>query len=430
MTRQFLRVVSDDVDERLVSRYARIRGATEALAAPLSPEDQTVQTMPDVSPVKWHRAHTTWFFETFLLHPYCPSYREFHPLFGYLFNSYYEAVGARHPRAERGHLTRPSANEVRSYRAHVDGAMVELLRTLAPDHHVVRDLVELGLHHEQQHQELLLMDIKHVLSRNPLAPTYLGESQPRHIGHAPPLDWTTFDGGLIEIGVDAGSSFCFDNETPRHKVWLEPFSIANRLITCGEWISFIDDGGYRTPSLWLSDGWATVERERWDAPLYWHDDGDARQVFTLNGMQPLDPAEPVVHISYYEADAFARWAGARLPTEAEWEHVATAQADDRACGNFVSTGRLHPAAPTSRAGVTQLFGDVWEWTASAYLPYPGFTPAAGAVGEYNGKFMSGQMVLRGGCCVTPDEHVRSSYRNFFYPQQRWMFGGVRLATRA
>jgi ergothioneine biosynthesis protein EgtB len=444
MTRQFLRVVSGDVDERLVSRYTQVRDATEALATPLSPEDQTVQSMPDASPTKWHRAHTTWFFETFLLKAGCPSYREYHPQFAYLFNSYYEAVGARHPRSERGNLTRPSSDEIRAYRAHVDTAMVELMRSFGHEHTAARELVELGLHHEQQHQELLLMDIKHVLSRNPLAPAYLvgaaARPDSRDALRAAPvvpvptrsLRWTSFDGGLVEIGVDLGgdSPFAFDNESPRHKVWLEPFRFANRLVTCGEWIDFIDDGGYRTPSLWLSDGWATVEREQWDAPLYWHDDGDSRHVFTLHGRRPLDPSEPVVHVSYYEADAFARWAGARLPTEAEWEHVAAAHATDLPCGRFVATGELHPAPAPSPDGVSQLFGDAWEWTASAYLPYPGFTPAPGAVGEYNGKFMSGQMVLRGGCCVTPEAHVRPSYRNFFYPHQRWMFSGVRLATRA
>jgi ergothioneine biosynthesis protein EgtB len=259
----------------------------------------------------------------------------------------------------------------------------------------------------------MLMDIKHVFSRNPLAPAYQEPAPQRSAAPAPPMQWTAVDGGLVETGVDVGESFCFDNETPRHRVWLEPFRIASRPVTCSEWIEFIDDGGYRTPSLWLSDGWATVERERWDAPLYWSDSGDERQVFTLRGLRSVDPAEPVVHVSYYEADAFARWAGARLPTEA----VLAAQ-------------RLHPAPAHSGGGLQQTFGDVWEWTASAYLPYPGFEPCAGAVGEYNGKFMSGQMVLKGGCCVTPDDHVRATYRNFFYPSQRWMFSGVRLAARA
>jgi ergothioneine biosynthesis protein EgtB len=428
MTRQFLRIVSDDVDERLVDRYAEVRATTETLAAPLSPEDQTVQSMPDVSPTKWHRAHTTWFFETFLLEAQCPSYRAFHREFGFLFNSYYETVGARHPRAERGVLTRPGAAEVSAYRGHVDSAMAEFARSLGPAQSSVRALVELGLHHEQQHQELMLMDIKHVFSRNPLAPAYHESCHRDRVPSPASLRWTAFDGGLIEIGADADRSFCFDNETPRHRVWLEPFCIANRLVTCGEWIEFIDDGGYRTPSLWLSDGWATVERERWEAPLYWRDDGDERHVFTLAGPKPLDPAEPVVHVSYFEADAFARWSGARLPTEAEWEHVAARVHPE--AGNFVSTGHLHPTPAPAVDGVTQLFGDAWEWTASAYLPYPGFAPCAGAVGEYNGKFMSGQMVLRGGCCVTPDGHVRPSYRNFFYPHQRWMFAGVRLAARA
>ena len=428
MSRQFLRVVTDSGATPLVDRYASVRATTEALAARLTPEDQTVQSMPDTSPTKWHRAHTTWFFETFLLDA-LPSYRVFHPKFGFLFNSYYEALGERHPRAERGNLTRPTAAEVSAYRSYVDAMMGEFLRNLGPGYERQRALVELGLHHEQQHQELLLMDIKHVFSRNPLAPAYHEPAPHRSTVPAPSLQWTAIEGGLIETGLDAGESFCFDNETPRHREWLEPFRIANRPVTCSEWIEFIDDGGYRTPSLWLSDGWATVQREGWEAPLYWSDAGDERQIFTLAGLRPLDPAEPVVHVSYYEADAFARWAGARLPTEAEWEHVAThhACADE---GNFLSTQRLHPAPACGDGGLQQMFGDAWEWTASAYLAYPGFEPCAGAVGEYNGKFMSGQMVLKGGCCVTPDDHVRPTYRNFFYPSQRWMFSGVRLAARA
>ena len=428
MSRQFLGVVTDGGEQPLVDRFTGVRGTTEALASRLTPEDQTVQSMPDTSPTKWHRAHTTWFFETFLLNA-LPSYREFHPKFGFLFNSYYEAVGERHPRAERGNLTRPTAAEVGAYRSYVDATMCEFMRTLGPSHASERALVELGLHHEQQHQELMLMDIKHVFSRNPLAPAYHETAPRRSAKPAPPMQWTAIEGGLIETGVDAGESFCFDNETPRHREWLETFRIASRPVTCSEWIEFIDDGGYRTPSLWLSDGWATVERERWEAPLYWCDSGDERQVFTLAGLRPVDPAEPVVHVSYYEADAFARWAGARLPTEAEWEHVAVHHARPRQ-GNFLASQRLHPAPAPAGGGLQQLYGDVWEWTASAYLPYPGFEPCAGAVGEYNGKFMSGQMVLKGGCCVTPDDHMRATYRNFFYPSQRWMFSGVRLAARA
>ena len=429
MTQRLPRTVTDDVNDRLALRYLRTRAATESVASPLSAEDQTVQSMPDVSPTKWHRAHTSWFFETFLLRTHCPWFREFHPRFGFLFNSYYETVGERHPRAERGNITRPSAAEVGAYRSFVDEQTVDFIRRIDSHESALLQLVELGLHHEQQHQELMLMDIKHVFSRNPLAPAY--DNQIRYpVAIAPtPLRWTAMDGGLIEIGTSDAASFFFDNESPRHKIWLEPFRIANRLVTCGEWIDFIDDGGYRRPALWLADGWSIVDREQWTAPLYWSRADDQWQLFTLGGLRSIDPAEPVVHISYFEADAFARWAGARLPTEAEWEHVANAHARPDH-GNFSSSRTLHPVAATLEPGVQQLYGDVWEWTASAYLPYPGFTASAGAVGEYNGKFMSGQMVLRGGCCVTPDDHVRASYRNFFYPSQRWMFAGLRLAAQA
>ena len=385
--------------------------------------------MPDVSPTKWHRAHTTWFFETFLLKANCPSFREFHPRFGFLFNSYYETVGDRHPRAERGIITRPTAADVGTYRSFVDDAMVEFISGIGPQQTELRELIELGLQHEQQHQELMLMDIKHVLSRNPLAPAYDDQTHPPVASAPGPLTWTASDGGLVEIGAHPTDAFYFDNESPRHKVWLDPFRIANRLITCGEWIDFIDDGGYRTPALWLADGWSTVARDEWTAPLYWQRQGDQWQMFTLAGLRSVDPAEPVVHVSYFEADAFARWAGARLPTEAEWEFIASDH-NRPGHGNFVSSRRLHPAPAPPDAGIQQLYGDVWEWTASSYLPYPGFKPNQGAVGEYNGKFMSGQMVLRGGCCVTPDGHVRPSYRNFFYPSQRWMFAGLRLAAQA
>ena len=436
MTAQLQRSAIGDVNRRLAQRYLDVRAATESLASGLSAEDQTVQSMPDVSPTKWHRAHSSWFFETFLLKPQCPSYREFHPRFGYLFNSYYETVGERHPRAERGNLTRPSAADVGAYRSHVDRAMVELIRGISAEQDAVRELVELGLQHEQQHQELMLMDIKHVFSRNPLAPAY-ADDLPRDEPTAPlPLGWTTIDGGLIEIGTSDSDSLCFDNESPRHKVWLEAFRIANRLITCGEWMEFIDDGGYGKPALWLADGWSIVDRDQWTAPLYWQRAEDQWQLFTLGGLRAVDPAEPVVHISYFEADAFARWAGARLPTEAEWERVASLHGRPDH-GNFSSSRRLHPAPAKPRPGdglahrdMRQLYGDVWEWTASAYHAYPGFTPSEGAVGEYNGKFMSGQMVLRGGCCITPDGHVRATYRNFFYPAQRWMFAGLRLASAA
>jgi ergothioneine biosynthesis protein EgtB len=434
MTQQVLRSAAADgngglgVNGDLAQRYLRVRAVTESLAAALSAEDQTVQSMPDVSPTKWHRAHTSWFFETFLLKPQRPSFREYHPRFGYLFNSYYDAIGERLPRAERGNLTRPGAAEVGAYRAFVDSAMVKLIHGTSPEQTAVRQLVELGLQHEQQHQELLLMDIKHVFSRNPLAPAY--DAKLFHDAATSPtqLRWTEVDGGLVEVGTDA-EAFSFDNERPRHKVWLEPFRLADRLITCGEWMDFIDDGGYRTPSLWLSDGWSTIDREQWAAPLYWQRADNQWQMFTLGGLRSIDPAEPVVHVSYYEADAFARWAAARLPTEAEWERVAELHARPGE-GNFLSSGRLHPVPGARDTGIQQLYGDAWEWTASAYHAYPGFTASEGAVGEYNGKFMSGQMVLRGGSCVTSGDHVRATYRNFFYPWQRWMFSGVRLAAQA
>jgi ergothioneine biosynthesis protein EgtB len=415
-----------DTDHRragLAARYPAVRGLTETLAGPLSPEDQTVQSMPDVSPTKWHLGHTSWFFETFLLAPELAGYTPCHPGYGYLFNSYYEAAGARHPRAERGLITRPGAAEVLDYRAHVDLAMGELLGAdLVPE---VLDLVELGLHHEQQHQELVLMDIKHVLSRNPLRPAYtpaVAEAAGR--GAPGKAGWIEHQGGPVEIGHRPGG-FAFDNESPRHLSQLTPFALADRTATCSEWLAFIDDGGYRRPELWLSDGWAAVQGRGWEAPLYWEPPetgGSSWLVFTLGGERALDPAAPVCHVSYYEADAFARWAGGRLPTEAEWEAVAAGRPVE---GNLYDPAALHPrpAAP----GDPGLFGDVWEWTASAYSPYPGFRPAAGAVGEYNGKFMVNQYVLRGGSCATPPGHLRATYRNFFPADARWVFSGVRLA---
>ena len=400
----------------LADRYGAVRDLTETLAFPLSPEDQTVQSMPDVSPTKWHRAHTTWFFETFLLSPRLAGYRERCPEYGYLFNSYYEAVGARHPRAARGVITRPGIEEVAAYRRHVDDAMAELVDRLQRDARAdALDLVELGMHHEQQHQELLLMDIKHVLSQNPTRPAYRDGSRSR--GPAPAAGWVEHPGGVVEVGHD-GDGFAFDNESPRHPVLLVPFAVATRTVTCGEWQAFVDDGGYRRPDLWLSDGWHTVQAEGWEAPLYWSRDGDGWEVFTLAGPKRVDADEPVCHVSLYEADAFARWAGARLPTEAEWEVAVGPDVDG---GRPLDLDRLHP---TSDGGGP---GQVWEWTGSAYLAYPGFRPAAGAVGEYNGKFMSNQHVLRGGCCVTPGGHTRPSYRNFFPPSARWPFTGLRLA---
>ena len=407
-------------------RYSEVRAQSLNLAAPLSAEDQQVQSMADVSPTKWHLAHITWFFETFLLSPRLKGYRLYDEAFGYLFNSYYEAVGERHPRPRRGLLSRPSLAQVHGYRAHVDEAMDHLIAGAGgEDWTRIRPLLELGLHHEQQHQELLLMDIKHVFSLNPLAPAYHAP-RPRQGLDAPRLEWLDFDGGLVEIG-HGGDWFAFDNEGPRHKVWLEPFRLASRLATCGEYLAFIEDGGYARAELWLSDGWAAVQAEGWDAPLYWTRDADGgRRIFTLAGLQPLNPAEPVCHLSHYEADAFARWSGARLPTEAEWETAACGTA---LVGNLADRGLYHPA-PADGPGLRQMIGDVWEWTMSPYVAYPRYRAPEGAVGEYNGKFMSGQMVLRGGAAVTPAGHVRTSYRNFFPPAARWAFSGVRLADDA
>ncbi|HUC06048.1 MAG TPA: ergothioneine biosynthesis protein EgtB [Acidimicrobiales bacterium] len=406
---------------RLSSAYSAVRALTETLAAPLSAEDQTVQSMADASPTKWHRAHVTWFFETFILSA-LDGYQEFDPRFSYIFNSYYETVGKRHPRPERGLLSRPGIEEIRRYRSHVDESMRRHIAqsTLAP---ALVDLVVLGLHHEQQHQELLLMDIKHVLSRNPLQPAYRPDDPRPRAGQTPQrAGWIEHEGGISRIG-HAGRGFGFDNEFPRHDVLLSPFALADRPVTCGEWLAFMDDGGYRRPEFWLSDGWAVVTDQGWDAPLYWskETDSDRWQVFTLHGPRTLDPDEPVCHVSYYEADAFAHWTGLRLPTEAEWEAVAATAARD---GNFLGSRLLHPSPAASR---NALMGDVWEWTSSAYAPYPGFRAAPGAVGEYNGKFMVNQHVLRGGCCVTPDGHARVTYRNFFPPGARWAFSGVRLA---
>ena len=406
----------------ILARFHEIRAQSEILAAPLAPEDQVVQSMPDVSPTKWHLAHITWFFEQFLLGELAGE-EPYDPRFAYLFNSYYEAVGPRHARPQRGLLSRPSVAEVLDYRADVTRRMARLIETA--DERIWQQaapLVELGLHHEQQHQELILMDIKHVFSMNPLLPAY--RPRPLHaVGAAGPMRMVEFPGGLVEIGHD-GQGFAFDNEGPRHKQWLEPFRLADRPVTCGEWLDFIEAGGYRKPEFWLSDGWATVQAQGWEAPLYWHQAETGWRVFTLHGEQPVDRAEPVVHVSYYEADAFAKWAGKRLPTEAEWEIVA---AGLPLTGNFAGSQLFHPAPAHGGEGLRQMFGEVWEWTASPYSAYPGFTPPPGAVGEYNGKFMSSQMVLRGGATVTPERHIRPTYRNFFPPASRWCFGGLRLA---
>jgi ergothioneine biosynthesis protein EgtB len=411
---------------RLGDALAEVRRATEALAAPLSAEDQQIQSMPDASPTKWHRAHTTWFFETFVLAPKVRGYRVFDDRFGYLFNSYYENVGPRHSRPARGMLSRPSLDEVARYRRHVDEALQRSLREGAPDAATL-EAVELGLHHEQQHQELMLTDVKHALAQNPLLPAYRAEAATPSAADAPALLFRSFEGGLGSLGHDA-VGFSFDNERPRHRVFVQPFTLASRLVTCGEYLDFIADGGYQQPTLWLSAGFEAVTRGGWTAPLYWEQRDGAWWQFTLGGPRPVDRASPVTHVSYYEADAFARWAGARLPTEAEWERAAEGVP---LTGSFVEAGRLHPAAAVASSdSLSQLYGEVWQWTASAYLPYPGFVTAPGALGEYNGKFMIGQMVLRGGSCASPRSHLRASYRNFFPPDARWQFSGIRLARDA
>ncbi|MEX0702079.1 MAG: ergothioneine biosynthesis protein EgtB [Planctomycetales bacterium] len=415
----------------LAGRYRSVRGMTERLCGPLEPEDCVVQSMPDASPVKWHLAHTTWFFEQFVLAAAVPGYRPFRPEFGFLFNSYYDAVGERHPRPRRGLLTRPTLREVLEYRAAIDRAMGDLRETGASGEFA--PVIEIGLHHEQQHQELLLTDVKHLFAQNPLRPAYApdrlvpDEQAPRATGRALPHTWIEFKGGVRAIG-HAGPGFAYDNESPRHEALLRPFRLAARPVTCGEYLAFIDDGGYARPELWLFDGWDAVRGAGWQAPLYW-ERGEAGgwRIFTLAGTRDLDPREPVCHVSFYEADAFARWAGARLPTETEWEIAA---ADAPIAGNFVEDERYRPAptaGPASAASPQQLFGDCWEWTASPYTAYPGYRAPAGALGEYNGKFMCNQMVLRGGSCATSQTHIRATYRNFFHPPARWQFSGIRLA---
>jgi len=439
--------------QSLIDGFIAVRALSCDLAAPLSPEDMVPQSMEDASPTKWHLAHTTWFFETFLLQPFAVEYQPFDPVFAYQFNSYYVQAGPRHPRPQRGLVTRPGVAEVMDYRRHIDRMMVDLIADVSGP--VLAELagrIELGLHHEMQHQELILTDLLHLFSCNSLAPAYQ-PYRPGPAGPAPPLRWIGFEGGLTQIGHE-GAGFAYDNETPRHTVYVAPYRLASRLVTNADWLAFIADGGYRTPTLWLSDGWTRVQTEGWTAPLYWQvDDQDSWTSMTLSGRQPVDPQAPVCHLSYYEADAFARWAGKRLPSEAEWELAAVAAqqqagsaVDVRTGANLLGSGCLRPCAPAEEdvpdsvpaevgqsvpiIAPAQMIGDVWEWTASPYGPYPGFRPVEGAIGEYNGKFMCNQMVLRGGSCVTPDGHVRPTYRNFFYPHQRWQFSGLRLAEDA
>ena len=409
----------------LERRYREVRAATVALALPLSDADATVQSMPDASPAKWHLAHTTWFFESMVLTADSSNYKAFDERFNFLFNSYYESVGARQPRPLRGLLTRPTLAEVLAYRDYVDSAIAQLLQR-SPAEGLLK-VIELGCHHEQQHQELLLTDILHLFAQNPLRPAYR-ESVPLPVELIDRSQtYRGFPGGLVDIG-HPGPSFAFDCEGPRHTVRIEPYRLSDRLVTNGEWAEFIANGGYRNPLLWLSDGWATVRSEAWSAPLYWEARDGEFWSMTLRGAQPIDPDAPVTHVSYFEADAFATWASRRLPTEAEWEAAAQNLA---VAGNFVNSGRLRPRpAPQATGELRQMFGDVWEWTRSAFLPYPRFRPMEGALGEYNGKFMSGQFVLRGGSCVTPEDHVRATYRNFFAPNARWQFSGLRLAEDA
>jgi ergothioneine biosynthesis protein EgtB len=411
-------------ESTLRDRLFETRRLSSDLAAPLSDEDQVVQAMDDASPTKWHLAHTTWFFEAFLLKRFLPNYRVFDERFEYCFNSYYESVGARQPRAKRGLLTRPSAQEVRDYREFVDAALARLFdQKLKPE---AAELIELGINHEQQHQELLLTDMLALFAAEPLKPAYREAGAGVAAGDAAPLGWIAFDGGICEVGHD-GEGFAYDNEGPRHEALIRPFRLADRCVTNAEWAEFVTDGGYATPTLWLADGWNTVKGQDWNRPLYVEQADGGMMQMSLLGFRPIDPAAPVTHVSYYEADAFARWAGYRLPTEFEWE---VASASVKVEGRDLGAGHLRPMPAKPGSGLKQMFGDVWEWTASAYLPYPGFKAAPGAVGEYNGKFMCSQFVLKGGSCATPEGHVRRTYRNFFYPHQRWQFTGLRLAQDA
>lgn len=408
----------------IIERFRKVRGDSERLAKPLSPEDWMVQSMPDASPLKWNLAHTSWFFETFILRVHASDYQVFHPKFGYLFNSYYNQVGKMHPRPERGMLSRPTADDILAFRAHVNGAVEKLVET-APVETIdkIAPLMALGLAHEEQHQELLLTDLKHGLFQNPLLPAAYQET-PEEGATPPPLNWERMEGGLCEIGWN-GEGFAFDNEGPRHKVYLHPFELANRPVTNADYMAFMDDGGYENPNYWLSDAWDIIRREGWSAPLYWRKSAEGWREYTLFGERPVRANAPVCHVSYYEAAAYASWAEARLPTEFEWEAAASLFPLK---GRFLQNGAFRSPAPAScDQRLRQLFGNVWEWTASPYVAYPGYAPPSGAIGEYNGKFMSGQMVLRGGSCATPEGHMRLSYRNFFPPAARWQFSGIRLA---
>jgi len=411
----------------LLDRVTHVRAQTEFLCAPLEVEDYVVSTMTDVSPTKWHLAHTSWFFETFVLAPFDASYVTPNPKYAFLFNSYYVQAGERHCRAQRGLVTRPTVAEVYAYRAHVDAALRALLERIGDDpSHPATPVIELGVHHEQQHQELMLTDIKHVFWMNPMRPAYTTKRPATHNSGA--AEWVSVEAGVHRIGHDA-NGFSFDNEMPPHRVYVDEFNLADRLVTNGDWLAFMNDRGYHRPELWLSNGWATVRAQNWEAPLYWERAADGWTEFTLAGVSPVDAGAPVCHVSYYEADAFARWAGARLPTEAEWEIAAREQPVQ---GAFVDARNFHPspAGPSRPGSLRQLYGDVWQWTQSAYTAYPGYAPSAGALGEYNGKWMCDQWVLRGASCATPRSHARVTYRNFFPSDARWQFMGVRLAKNA
>ena len=412
---------ADRRSDMTAAAFAETRAMTRALCETLETEDYVVQSMPDASPVKWHLAHTSWFFEQFILKPNLRDYPVLEPKYEYLFNSYYQTVGPMHQRPSRGLLTRPTVKEIFRYREHVDEYMTQLLIRRADDPQIDM-LTTLGVNHEQQHQELILTDIKHAFSRNPLQPSFRSRAATTADNVAGPMRFQNFDGGIREIGCD-NEQFCFDNELPRHRVLVEPYALGDRLVTNSEYLEFVRDGGYRRPEFWLSEGWNTVLAESWAHPFYW--DESLSSEFTLAGTQAIDPGAPVSHLSFYEADAFARWAGARLPTEAEWELAAACLP---VAGNLLDLSRLHPEPP-SDAGMTQMFGDVWEWTASPYIGYPGYRTLPGALGEYNGKFMANQWVLRGGSCVTPASHIRASYRNFFPASARWQFSGLRLARQ-
>ncbi len=423
------RVVSqDNAQQALRVRYEAVRRASAVLCRPLATEDYGLQAMADASPPKWHLAHTSWFFETFLLKPFLRDYQVFHPQFETLFNSYYQTIGVQYPRPSRGLLSRPTVEEVRRYRAHVDAAMVSLLaEAKSSDLAEIARRTVLGCHHEQQHQELLLTDIKYNFSVNPLRPAYRSDLPEATERISAPLSWTEYPGGIHEIGYNGGG-FAFDNEVPRHRVYVQSYALASRLVTCGEYLEFMEAGGYRRPEYWLADGWRTVCERGWQAPLYWEQKEGRWWQFTLAGMRPVDEHEPVCHASYYETDAYARWVGKRLPTEQEWEIAAASQP---VVGNLrqsdYQSDHLHPVPARAGAAPVQIFGDVWEWTQSAYLPYPGYRALEGALGEYNGKFMVNQMVLRGGSCATAADHIRATYRNFFYPLDRWQFTGIRMA---